>query len=65
VLKLLLVVVILAVVIYAVVRLLQQHGDGPGRTPAQPPPRPIAPDDDASFLRDLDRQRRQRDDSDS
>jgi hypothetical protein len=63
VLKLLLVVVILAVAIYAVIRLLQ--GRGAGEPPAPPPSRPVAPDDDPDFLRDLDRKRRQRDDSDS
>lgn len=55
------VVLILGAVIYAVVRLVQ--GPGPGRTPARPS-RPVAPDDDPDFLRDLDRRRRQRDDSD-
>ena len=59
-------VALLAVVIYAVVRMLLARGGGPGRTPAKPT-RPIAPDDDPEFLRDLDRRRRrrQRDDSDS
>lgn len=46
--------VILGVVIYLVVRLIQRRGDGGGgggRTR-----RPIAPDDDPGFLRDLDDQ---------
>lgn len=63
-LKVVIVVVILAVIVYAVVRMLLGNGPGPGRSPAKPP-RPLAPDDDPEFLRDLDRRRRQRDDSDS
>ncbi|GAA4814240.1 hypothetical protein ACFQ0K_06135 [Nocardioides caeni] len=61
--KLLLVVVIFAAATYLAIRWMQDRGDG--GTPAQrgpsrpkPPTRPIAPDDDETFLRDLDWQRR-------
>lgn len=60
----LLVVAILAAVVYGVIRLILSSSGGTGSTPARPP-RPVAPDDDPDFLRDLDRKRRQRDDSDS
>lgn len=63
--KLLLVVVVFAAVTYLVTRALQERGatgqprlQRPGRPrPAAPPPRPVAPDDDEDFLRDLDRKR--------
>ncbi|WP_121253248.1 hypothetical protein [Nocardioides ferulae] len=62
-LKLLLVVIVIAVAVYLAVRMFQgelpgrgQASRGPGRPPA--PPRPIGPDDDDDFLRDLDRKRR-------
>jgi len=63
--KFLLVVVLLAVTIYVVVRLLEQRsGRGGGfgsnlRRPGGPsrPGRPIGPDDDPEFLRDLNRRR--------
>jgi hypothetical protein len=64
VLKLLIVVAVLAFAIYWAIRLLQGNDDGPGRQPAKPT-RPIAPDDDPEFLRDLDRRRRRSDESDS
>ncbi|MGJ9402939.1 PLDc N-terminal domain-containing protein [Arthrobacter sp. KK5.5] len=39
-----------------------RYGDPgvPGRNPGRPAPRPSNPDDDADFLRDLERQRRMR-----
>ena len=69
--KFLLVVVVLGVAVYLVVRLLQRRGLSvvpPGRhdpaRAAKPKPtqprRPVAPDDDADFLRDLDRKKRHR-----
>ncbi|WP_408897930.1 hypothetical protein ACJ5H2_02210 [Nocardioides sp. R1-1] len=62
--KLLLVVLVFAAVTYLAVRWLQDrgHGDQPAvrRTPRpKPPTRPVAPDDDESFLRDLEWRRRQ------
>lgn len=60
-LKLLLVVAIFAAVTYYVTRKLQEHGETPiPRRPSRPssPPRPVAPDDDEEFLRDIDRRRR-------
>lgn len=64
VLKFFLVIAVFAVVTYVVTRMLQERGEGGGRPavrrPQRPsqPPRPIAPDDDPDFLRDLDRKRR-------
>ncbi|TNM36299.1 hypothetical protein FHP29_19245 [Nocardioides albidus] len=61
--KLLLVVLLFAAVTYLAVRWLQEHGDGgaPARrtTRPRPPSRPVAPDDDETFLRDLEWRRRQ------
>ncbi|MBM7518194.1 hypothetical protein [Nocardioides nitrophenolicus] len=62
--KLLLVVLVFAAVTYLAVRWLQDHGHGdqPARRRTQkpqPPTRPVAPDDDDSFLRDLEWRRRQ------
>lgn len=59
--KLLLVIAIFAAVTYFVTRKLQEHGDTPiPRRPSRPsfPSRPVAPDDDEEFLRDIDRRRR-------
>lgn len=61
--KFLLVVLVLAVAIYLVVRLLEKRrGRGGGfNARLRPPPRPnrpIGPDDDPEFLRDLNRRRR-------
>ncbi|GAB2771893.1 hypothetical protein GCM10027020_26280 [Nocardioides salsibiostraticola] len=75
-LKFLLVVILFAVATYFLVRTLQERGAAPGggqggtrprRAPRGPrtPPRIIAPDDDEDFLRDLDRKRKNPDDSDS
>jgi len=66
VLKVLLVVIIFAAVTYAIVRMLERRGAPPRRTrPApRPDPRPMGPDDDEEFLRDLDRKRRHPEDPD-
>ena len=67
VLKVLLVVIVFAAVTYAVVRLLERRGTTPVRR-SRPNPRPVrrpmAPDDDEDFLRDLDRRRRHPEDPD-
>ena len=55
--KFLLVVILLAVAIYFTVRVIQRRGILPARPPEQ---RPLGPDDDPDFLRDLDRKRRRR-----
>jgi hypothetical protein len=62
--KLLLVVLVFAAVTYLAVRWLQDHGNGdqPARrrtSKPHPPTRPVAPDDDEGFLRDLEWRRRQ------
>lgn len=60
--KFLLVVIFLAVTIYLLVRLLEQRSGRGGalgaklRRPA-PPSRPMGPDDDPEFLRDLNRRK--------
>jgi hypothetical protein len=60
--KFLVFLVLLAAVVYVLVRAAQQRGiRPPKRRPAGPPPRPHGPDDDPDFLRDLDRKRRQED----
>ena len=64
--KLLLVIFVFAAATYLAVRWLQDHGYGdqpakPRPTRPKPPTRPIAPDDDEGFLRDLDWKRRQHD----
>lgn len=72
-LKFLLVVALFALVTYAVVRVIERRGvlgSQPGtatRRPATPPPpaRPLGPDDDEDFLRDLERKRRHPEDPDS
>ncbi len=65
-LKFLVVVLVFAAVTYLVTRALQDRGPGEGPSLPRPkpkpkrpstPPRPIAPDDDEDFLRDLDRKR--------
>jgi len=50
-LKLLLALVLLGSVIYLVVRFSQRGGNGGG---SKRPSRPVAPDDDPGFLRELD-----------
>jgi len=65
---LLLYVILIAVAVYFVVRALQDRGDLPGAgarpRPRRPrtPPKPVAPDDDEDFLRELDRRRREPED---
>ena len=59
--KFLLVIIIFAVVMYLAIRWMQDRGMGgppAKRRPSRPPNRPVAPDDDESFLRDLERKRR-------
>ncbi|WP_235737438.1 hypothetical protein [Nocardioides alcanivorans] len=73
--KLLLLLLIIAVVVYFVVRTIETRGHPFRRTPgggglpniARPkrrPTRPVAPDDDPEFLRDLNRRRPRRSDPD-
>jgi hypothetical protein len=67
VLKVLVLVALFALAVYLLVRTLQRGGSAPvGRRPAPPsstpPRRPVAPDDDMDFLRDLDRKRLHPDD---
>lgn len=59
-LKFLLVVALIALATYAVMRVIQRRGIAPsGQRPAhRPSPRPLGPDDDPDFLRDLDRKRK-------
>ena len=66
-LKLLLVVILVAVVIYLTTRALQRSGlSAPPRPRRRPePPRVIGPDDDPDFLRDLDHKRRHPEDPDA
>ncbi|MBS41746.1 MAG: hypothetical protein CMH83_00970 [Nocardioides sp.] len=65
-LRFLLVLAVVAVATYLLVRAFQQRGLVPGRDELQQrvqrrrpsqPSRPVAPDDDEDFLRDLDRKR--------
>jgi len=67
--RLLLALVLLGIVIYLTIRMIQRRGDGGGGRGLGR--RPVAPDDDPTFLRDLDtqlweqqqeRQREQQDD---
>jgi hypothetical protein len=59
VLRFLLVVILVAVAVYFTVRAIQRRGVAPGpRRPKAQPPRPMGPDDDPDFLRDLDRKRK-------
>jgi hypothetical protein len=67
VLKVLLVVMVFAAVTYAVIRLIERRGAPPRPPKAAPRPeaRPVGPDDDEDFLRDLDRRRRHPEDPDA
>lgn len=56
-LKILLVVLLVAVVIYGVTRLVERRGIT-RPTLRRQPPRMVAPDDDPDFLWDLDRRKR-------
>lgn len=71
--KFLLVVILIAVVIYAVVWLVESrgavfrrgrggYGGGPGGKPQRRPSGPVGPDDDPEFLRDLNRRRPRKND---
>jgi len=67
VLKVLLVVLLLAALTYGLIRVIERRGvatrpKGRGQVPR---PRPVAPDDDLDFLRDLDRKKRQPPDPDA
>ncbi|WP_372736861.1 hypothetical protein [Nocardioides sp.] len=66
-LKVLLVLLLFAALTYGLIRVIERRGVA-GRTARptkpQPPRRPVAPDDDVDFLRDLDRKRRQPPDPD-
>jgi hypothetical protein len=65
VLKVMLVVLLFAALTYGLIRVLERRGvarptKGRGRQPRpRQAPRPVAPDDDPDFLRDLDRKKRQ------
>jgi hypothetical protein len=65
VLKFLLVVILLAVAVYLTVRVIQRRGVAPTPRRSAPEPRPMGPDDDPDFLRDLDRKRRHPEDPDA
>jgi hypothetical protein len=69
VLKVLVLVALFALAVYLLVRMVQRGGGGlptsRPKTPPRPPRRPVAPDDDLDFLRDLDRKRKHPDDPDS
>lgn len=59
-LKFLLVVILVAVVVYLTARAIERRGVAPAPRKPRPPQRPLAPDDDADFLRDLDRKRKRK-----
>jgi hypothetical protein len=65
VLKVILVVLLFAALTYGLIRVIERRGiagrpKGRGQVPrSRPRPRPVAPDDDVDFLRDLDRKKRQ------
>ena len=63
--KVLILVALLALAIYLVVRTVQGQGLVQKPKPQRrPPARPVAPDDDPDFLRDLDRKRKHPDEPD-
>jgi hypothetical protein len=67
VLKVLLVVVLFAVATYLLIRVIERRGVArPVRRRPDPRPqqRPVAPDDDEDFLRDLDQRRKHPEDPD-
>ena len=65
-LKVLLVVIVVGLAVYATVRLLQRDNQLPAvRRRSRPPQRPHGPDDDDDFLRDLDRRRLHPEDPDT
>jgi hypothetical protein len=60
VLKFLLFVILIAIAVYLTVRAVQRRGIAPAPRRQSPPPRVKGPDDDADFLRDLDRERKRK-----
>jgi hypothetical protein len=67
VLKVLFVVVLFAVATYYLIRVIERRGvarPARRRTEPRPQPRPVAPDDDEEFLRDLDQRRKHPEDPD-
>ena len=67
-LKVLLVVVLFAVATYCLIRVIERRGVArPVRRRSEPRPeqRPVAPDDDDDFLRDLDQRHRHPEDPDA
>jgi hypothetical protein len=68
VLKVLLVVVLFAVATYYLIRVIERRGVSRPvirRSEPRQQPRPVAPDDDDEFLRDLDQRRRHPEDPDA
>lgn len=63
-LKFVLVVLLLAALVYVVVRFALGRGKSAARPRTEPPRRSVAPDDDDQFLRDLDRKRKEPEDPD-
>lgn len=59
-LKFLLIVLLIAIMVYAVTRVLERRGKPPVQRRPQGPPRPLGPDDDPDFLREIERRRRRR-----
>ena len=57
-LKFLLVVILFAVIVYLTVKAIERRGVAP--QPKRPPARPVAPDDDPDFLRNLERERKRK-----
>ncbi len=65
-LKVLLVVVLFAVATYCLIRVIERRGVArPVRRRPRTEQRPVAPDDDDDFLRDLDQRRRHPEDPDA
>jgi hypothetical protein len=65
VLKFFLVVVLVGVAVYLIVRVIQRRGIMPPSRPTTKPPRPMGPDDDPDFLRDLDKKKKHPEDPDT
>jgi hypothetical protein len=69
VLKVLFVVALFAVATYLLVRVIERRGvtrpTRPRQARPRPQARPVAPDDDEDFLRDLDRKRKHPEDPDT
>ncbi|WP_182920346.1 hypothetical protein [Nocardioides cavernaquae] len=57
-LKFLIVVLVIALAVYGCVMLLERQRRGPRKPPQRGPQRPLGPDDDPDFLRDLNRRRK-------